>query len=73
METPTVRRVRARGLQARTPVVGRVPSRGVQGCEITGLVYLWRTSSVQLAATYCVPSEYLSGTYPVPSEHGADA
>ena len=31
METPTLRRVRARGLQARTPAVGRVPSRGVQG------------------------------------------
>ena len=37
METPTLRRVRARGLQARTPAVGRVPSRGVQGREITGL------------------------------------
>jgi hypothetical protein len=35
METPTLRRVRARGLQARiTAPVGRVPSRGAQGCEI---------------------------------------
>ena len=35
METPTVRRVRARGLQARTAApVGRVPSRGVSGCEM---------------------------------------
>jgi len=30
METQTLRRVRARGLQACTPAVGRVPSRGVQ-------------------------------------------
>ena len=38
METPTVRRVRARGLHARTSVpVGRVPSRGVRGCEICEL------------------------------------
>jgi PIN domain nuclease of toxin-antitoxin system len=38
METPTVRRVRARGLQARTSArVGRVPSRGVWWCEISGL------------------------------------
>ena len=38
MEMPTVRRVRARGLHARTSVpVGRVPSRGVRGCEISGL------------------------------------
>ena len=38
METSTVRRVRARGLQARTsPPVGRVPSRGVRGCEISEL------------------------------------
>ena len=28
MGTPTVRRVRARGLQQRRPLVGRVPSRG---------------------------------------------
>jgi len=38
METPTPRRVRARGLQARiTAPVGRVPSRGARGCEISGL------------------------------------
>ena len=38
METATMRRVRARGLQASGPVpVGRVPSRGV-GCQICGLV-----------------------------------
>jgi hypothetical protein len=38
METPTVRRVRARGLQTRTSApVGRVPSRGVWGGEICGL------------------------------------
>jgi len=38
METPTLRRVRARGLQARiTTPVGRVPSRGARGCEISGL------------------------------------
>jgi len=38
METPTVRRVRARGLPSRTSTpVGRVPSRGVRGCEISGL------------------------------------
>ena len=37
METPTVRRVRARGLQARTSApVGRVPSRGVWVCGISG-------------------------------------
>src|ERR1039458_8437865 len=35
--TPTVRRVRARGLQERGSVVGRVPSRGVQRCEISGI------------------------------------
>ena len=45
METPTVRRVRARGLQARRPAVGRVPSRGVEGCEI----------SRQTGAGPCVP------------------
>jgi spermidine synthase len=38
METPTLHRVRARGLQARiTAPVGRVPSRGARGCEISGL------------------------------------
>ena len=37
MGTPTVRRVRARGLQERGSVVGCVPSRGVQRCEISGI------------------------------------
>ena len=37
MGTPTVRRVRARGLQQRRAFVGRVSSRGVQRCEISGL------------------------------------
>ena len=38
MEVATLRRVRARGLQAHTSApVGRVPSRGVWGCEICGL------------------------------------
>ena len=37
MAAPTLRRARARGLQARRPVpVGRVPSRGVWECEISG-------------------------------------
>jgi pimeloyl-ACP methyl ester carboxylesterase/lysophospholipase L1-like esterase len=40
MEALIVRRVRASGLQARTPAVGRVPSRGGQGCEISGLTLL---------------------------------
>jgi hypothetical protein len=37
IETPIMRRVRARGLQARTFPVGRVPSRGVQRCATSGL------------------------------------
>jgi hypothetical protein len=37
IETPIVRRVRARGLQVRRAFVGRVPSRGAQGCEISRL------------------------------------
>src|ERR1035441_3649651 len=37
METPTVRRVGARGLHQRRALVGRVPPRGVQVCEISGL------------------------------------
>ena len=51
IETPTVRRVRARGLQERASVVGRVPSRGVCGCEIfrlrplfPHLQYAWLSS-----------------------------
>src|ERR1035441_1324418 len=37
METPMARCVGARGLHQRRTLVGRVPPRGVQGCEISGL------------------------------------
>jgi hypothetical protein len=51
MEMPTVRRVGARGLQARASArVGRVPPRGFSGCEISGLITTVRGQKVILDA-----------------------
>jgi len=70
METPTLRRVRARGLQARTPAVGLVPSRGVQGCEISrlGACSCFNQSLMELGALICTPREPQCGVCPI-SKH----
>jgi len=64
METPTVRRVGARGLQLRTSPVGRVPSRGVRGREISGLgaCLLLSVTSLLAAAPEAVINNQLALT-----------
>jgi len=75
METPTVCRVRARGLQARTSApVGRVPSRGVRGCEISELAQACDVHPERLRAKSSVRSAiFIATTTPdaQPSSVGA--
>ena len=67
METPTLRRVRARGLQSRTPAVGRVSPRCVPGCEISrlGACSCFNQSLMELGALICTPREPKCGVCPI--------
>ena len=67
MDTPTLRRMRARDLQASTPAVGRVLSRGVPGCEISrlGACSCFNQSLMELGALICTPREPQCGVCPI--------
>ena len=74
METPTLRRVRARGLQARiTAPVGRVPSRGAQGWEIwmrppIGPASRFLCNFPRLPLSNCFPGSQVASFVPLVGE-----